>query len=308
MVPMIRHVLPVLAALLPVPVAAQEASAPPTEAPAQGENWGGNEIVVTGRNVREMSEPVVTRQARLVSRESDLRHTPLATFAEYACPGVIGLKRDFAEALVGRIRLIAGELGVPLWEAGNCRPNILVVFTEDGRADLERINKKTKEISRALSPSERKELLSDTGPVHVFTVTEDRMRNGQRIPRRQNLVQIPTGTQEGGQSLISNGIRRDITSVTVLYDIERVDGFSLIQLADYAAMRIFARTRDAEGEHAPDSILALFDPGNEAPPPGLTAFDRAFLTTLYEAGPYTDGQGNLQRVASTLRKQVGAEE
>ena len=40
----------------------------------------------------------------------------------------------------------------------------------------------------------------------------------------------------------------------------------------------------------------------------LDQLDRAFLTTLYEAPPYTSGQGNLQRVASTLRKQVGAQE
>ena len=287
-----------------VPAAAQDA-APDAR---QGENWGGSEIVVTGRNLKELSEPVVTRQARLVSRETDLRHTPLATFSDYACPGVMGIKREFAEALVGRIRLIAEELGVPLHQAGNCQPNILIVFTEDGRADLAAINRRTKELSRSLSAAERKELLSHPGPAYVFTITEDRMRNGQRIPRRQNLVQVPVGTQEGGQSLISNGIRRDITSATVLFDFERVKDFSLIQLADYAAMRIFARTRDAQGEGAPDSILALFDPANDAPPPGLTAFDRAFLTTLYEAPPYTSGQGNLQRVASTLRKQVGAQE
>jgi len=304
--------LPLFAMLLAAaPAQAQEAAAPaPAEdgASQQGEYWGGNEIVVTGRNQSEISERVVTLQARTISSESVLRHSPLAMFADAACPGVMGLKRDYAEALVGRIRLIAEELKIPLAEAGSCRPNVLIVFTEDGRADLERINRRTKEISDALSVAERKALLSDTGPVHVYSTVEDRMRNGQRIPKRRNLVEIPTGSQEGGQSRISNGVRRVITGVTVLYDRGRIGQYSLIQLADYAAMRVFARTQDARGEHAPDSILSLFNAEEDAPPPGLTAFDRAFLTTLYDSHPYTSAQGNLQRVAQTLKKQVGADE
>src|SRR5690606_5441913 len=107
---------------------------------------------------------------------------------------------------------------------------------------------------------------------------------------RQNLEQIPVGTQEGGQSLIGGGTRRVITSSMVFFDRDALEGTTLRQLADYAAMRVFAQTRDARGDNAPHSILSLFDEG-AAPPEGLTAFDRAFLTTLYESYPYTPGMG-----------------
>jgi hypothetical protein len=46
-------------------------------------------------------------------------------------------------------------------------------------------------------------------------------------------------------------------------------------------MRVYARTRDAHGPDAPDTILSLFDPGNDTPPLGLTEFDRAYLAQLY---------------------------
>lgn len=270
------------------------------------DRFGGTEIVVTGREL-DMSERTITRQARTISRESDLRHTPLARFADPACPGVTGLKREFGEVVVTRLRWIAADLGIPLQPEGACKANIILAFTPDGRAALREIERRTRQVSESLSAKERRELLDGDAPVRVFNVIEDRMRNGMRIPRRQNLKEIPVGTQEGGQSLIGGGVERVITSSMVFFDNAAVDGTTLHQLADYAAMRVFAQTRDASGAGAPDSILSLFDEG-ATPPDGLTAFDRAFLTTLYESYPYTPGQGNLQRVATVLREQMARED
>lgn len=293
--------LPALLLGLTAPAFAQEA-----DGGAEGEHFGGTEIVVTGREL-DVGERAITRQARTISAESNLRHDPLARFADRACPGVVGLKRDYAEVVVTRLRWIAEDLGIPLHPEGDCRANIILVFTQDGRADLRELERRTRLVSESLGMKERRELLEGEAPVRVFNVVEDRMRNGQRIPRRQNLVQIPVGQQEGGQSLIGGGIRRVITSSIVYFDHHAIEGTTLHQLADYAAMRVFARTRDARGENAPDSILSLFDK-DATPPDGLTAFDRAFLTTLYQSYPYTAGMGNIQRVAHVLREQMAAEE
>ena len=302
------RILPVALIGLAAPALGQdgEPAAPAPEQGPQADHFGGTEIIVTGREL-DMSERTVTRQARTISRESDLRHTPLARFGEYACPGVGGLKLESAEIVVARIRFIAEDLGIPLRAAGKCEPNIIIVFTEDGRADLAEMERKTRAISLNVSQKEKRELLETAGPVRVFNVVQDRMRNGITMPKRRDLVNIPTGSQEGGQSLISRGIRRDITTSFVLFDREAVKGKTLHQLADYAAMRVFAQTRDASGAQAPDSILSLFDE-EAVPPDGLTAFDRAFLTTLYESQPYISGQGNLQRVAHVLKKQMSREE
>lgn len=295
--------------LLACPATAQDGDqgdAGDSQVAAAARHFGGTEIVVTGRE-RDMSERTVTRQARTISRESDLRNTPLARFADPACPGVTGLKREFGEVVVTRLRWIAEDLGIPLQPESACKANIILVFTPNGRAALQEIERNTRLVSESLTPKETRELLEGDAAVRVFNVIEDRMRNGMRIPRRQNLEQVPVGTQEGGQSLIGGGIERVITSSMVFFDHDAVKGTTLHQLADYAAMRVFARTRDASGEEAPDSILSLFDP-DAVPPDGLTAFDRAFLTTLYESYPYTPGMGNMQRVASTLRKQMAAQQ
>lgn len=297
-----RPLLPLALLALPVPAMAADA-----EEGGTPDRFGGVEIVVTAKSPEEISERTITRQARQISRERDLRHTPLARFGDYACPGVGGLRLESAEMVVSRVRLIAEELGIPLHKEGECHPNIFIIFTKDGRADLNELERKTSQISQNTTPKERRELLEKDGPVRVFNIVETRMRNGMTIPRARDLVNVPTGTQEGGQSLISRGIRRDITVSMVMFNREAVRGMTLHQLADYAAMRVFAQTRDATGENAPDSILSLFDK-DAVPPEGLTDFDRAFLTTLYSSRPYIPGMGNIQRVSQTLKKQLKREE
>ena len=295
----LSRALPAVLLTAAVPLSAQNAEA---EAAAEEED-----IVVTGKG-----EPVdrreVTRQARAISRATDVRHTALARFEDRACPGVAVLKQEFAEFVVARIRMIAEDLDIPLAKEGECSPNILVVFTDDGRADLAEIERKTRQISEVLSVNEKRELLEESGPVRVWSIVETRLRNGMPVARRRDLVNIPVARMEGGQSLISTTTRQDITAAMVLFDRDEVRGKTLHQLADYTVMRVFARTRDVEGAGAPDSILGLFDADNPSPPDGLTEFDRAYLATLYEGVPYIAGISKLLSVGSTLEKLQQAED
>jgi hypothetical protein len=157
-------------------------------------------------------------------------------------------------------------------------------------------------LSRQLEPQERRELLKGEGPAHVFSIVETRMQNGSLVPRRQNLTDHPVGQMEGGQSLISTGTEREISQVLVLFDRDKLKGKTLQQLADYTIMRVYARTRETHGQGAPDTILALFDPANDTPPLGLTEFDRAYLTSLYEGEAHVKGISKLQRVGENLQK------
>jgi hypothetical protein len=291
----LRRLAPLLLPLLaPGALAAQDSGA-------------GGDIVVTAKG-QPLDPAIVTRQARDVTRETDLRHEPLARFDGYACPGVIGLTTEYAEILVGRIRMVAEDLHIPLAPNGDCHPNIFVSFTEDGRADMAAIQKNTHLLSDVLTVRERQELLDEPGPVRVLSVVETRMQNGSVVPRRRNLTDIPTGTMEGGQSLISTATERHITQAVVLFDRAHAAGKTLHQLADYAVMRVFARTRDARGTDAPVSILSLFDAGGAPAPSGLTDFDRAYLASLYEGSAHVKGLSKLKRVSHHLEKIAAGKE
>ena len=264
------------------------------------------DIVVTAKG-QPLDPAIVTRQAREVTRETDIREEPLPRFDGLACPGVIGLTTEYAEIVVGRIRMIAEQLHIPLAPNGACHPNIFVSFTEDGRADLAAIQKKTHLLSDVLTVQERDELLEEAGPVRVLSVVETRMQNGSIVPRQRNLTDPPLGQMEGGQSLISTTTERHITQAVVLFDRAHASGKTLHQLADYAVMRVFARTRDARGGGAPVSILGLFDE-NATPPDGMTAFDRAYLAALYEGPSHVKGIAKIMRVSRKLEKMKRTDE
>lgn len=281
---------------LAAPALAQEQ--PPAPEPVRE-----RDIVVTGeQEEEEVDRTEVTRQARAITRDTGVRYNPLARFEDFACPGVIGLTKEFGEIIVARLRFIAEDLDIPLADEDSCRPNIIVAFTEDGREDLAAIEERTHYISEVLSVDESREILEEPGPVRVWSIVETRLRNGMRVPRRRTLTDPPRVQMEGGQSLISTATREDIVGVAVLFNREDVRGKTIRQLADYAAMRVFARTRDAEGADAPDSILSLFDEANPSPPLALTEFDQAFLAALYDGVPHIEGIHKLQRVGAELEK------
>jgi hypothetical protein len=261
------------------------------------------DIVVSGK-AGKLDPVQVQKQARAVTRDTDFRYEPLARFEGKVCPGVIGLTQDAAEYVVGRVRMVAEELDIPLAKNGACTANVIIAFTDDGRADLAALQKRRNSLSEVLTPGERRELLEYPGPARVFTITETRMQNGSIVPRSHqlatNVADLPTGRMEGGQSLIVTGSHREIVSVVVLFDKDRVRPLTLKQVADYSVMRGLARTKDATGADTPDSILALFSDGNATPPAGLTDFDRAYLQALYEGHANVKGISKLLRVAHKL--------
>jgi hypothetical protein len=83
---------------------------------------------------------------------------------------------------------------------------------------------------------------------------------------------------------------REIYSVIVAVDAERIKGLTIGQLTDYIAMVGLVRIReDADPGDAP-TILRLFTSSAPAQPEGLTSWDRAFLRELYDTTAHSVGQ------------------
>lgn len=286
------------ALLLTVPALGQS-----TQTPRSQESRNGSDIVVTGRMEGEApTQRDITRQARAITAPGDLRHSPLPRFADRLCPGVIGLKTDAASLVVDRIRDTSERLG--LWltdDDGTCSPNFIVAFVEDGQADLQKIADNSGWLFRDMSLNERRELLSEEGPVRVWTITQMRTRDGIPIPRSDSLLNPPVVNTWMAHSKIYLAVRQDISRVVVLFDKTQVKGKTLLQLADYATMRGLARTRPADEDgQAMDTILALFDPAG-SPPLQMTEFDRAYLSAVYDGIPNIPGITKVQGVNRQLR-------
>ena len=78
-------------------------------------------------------------------------------------------------------------------------------------------------------------------------------------------------------------------------------GKTLLQLADYATMRSLAFTRETRGEPAAATILSLFD-GDGPKPERLTAFDLAYLDSLYDGMPNIPAQSKIAGVVEHMER------
>jgi len=281
--------------LLVSPALAQSASEQP-------DGVGDAEIVVTAELPTSTE---VTRQAREITQPTGIRYAPLPRFeGDRLCPGVLGLKGDYAALVIDRIRANAERFGLWMTEDdGTCTPNFVVAFVDDGQATLGRIADERYWLFIDMPRDERLALLAEDGPARVWTTTQARTRDGMPLPRRPDGRQV-SAMSSGGVARVALPVREDITGVLVLFDRDKVRGKTLVQLADYATMRGLARTRPVDGDgNAMDTILALFDADHE-PPAQLTAFDLAYLGALYDGQANTTGLTRVLGVARELRRQA----
>jgi hypothetical protein len=212
------------------------------------------------------------------------RNEPLARFADPVCPGVVGMKVEVAEAIVGRVRQNAQDLGLRLADPATCDPNVIATFVGDGRDYVRRLRARQGWMFVDMDERERKALFETSGPVRAWTRTVVRTRDGMQVGRREGLGQIPQTRMWSAHSKIYVATRRDYLAAMVLVDRAAADGLSVFQLADYVTMRALGgeafRKLALEGE----TILSLFE-SSQGAPRQLTAADRIYLTTLYDALP-----------------------
>lgn len=276
---------PLLLTLSAFPALAQAPSAE-TEAAAAGQAAPLDEITVSGERSTRPERSAVSGQARAIAAPiGSKRRNPMARFEKPVCPGVMGLPEDWAEELVGRVRYVAGEVGLRLAPENTCQVNALIAFVPDSGEGMRQVERALPELFQRLSLHEKREIMAGTGPVQVVTATLERTRDGFAIPDRKNMADPPVVNVPLAFSHIFLTTREDIEGVVLLFETRAVDGMSIVQLADYAAMRAFAETRPPREEVlAMDSILTLFESGVSAPQ-SLTDFDFAYLRSLYDGIP-----------------------
>jgi len=220
---------------------------------------------------------------------------PLARFEDPICPGVVGLKLESAQEMVGRIRARAEEFGRRLAPDGDCKANLVVALVDDGLAFARRMQRDNGWLFAELSQKDRAAALGDAGPARAILRVRARSRDGMPIPRRENMVDLPQTELWMAHSKIYTATRNDILYALVLIDRDAVAGMTIGQLADYAAYRSLTRTLPQTPDARADSILALFEGGGERPQ-GLTDFDKAYLAGLYDGLPNLPASARLARI------------
>lgn len=256
--------LPALALAIQVQGQAQASPAGQTEAT----------VTVTGR--RPDGGKALRHMTSAVTPVGDAA-VPLARYQTPICPQVDGLPAALNKAFADRLRADAKIAGLDADREG-CTPNLTVLIVPNGQAVVRELHRTHSAVFGDLEPATIRRLEADPGPAHLWSVTEVRSRDGDRVRTDGN---SPGTLNVRSASILQAVTRTDVNGTVLLLDQPATLGKTINQLADYAAMRTLAQTRPLDAAAAEPTILTLLDSGGGEPPRALTPFDIAYLKARY---------------------------
>lgn len=278
---------------------------------AQEPDRGAGEIVVTGDRDRDRA---VRGFVAGITVESDAQ---IARFPDPVCPASFGLSDAFNAFVAGRVREVARGAGIRV-AAQPCRANIVIIAAERGEDVLAALRRRRPALLAGLDASEVRRLTRLEGPVRSWQVVEPRGGDGREM-ERISFIQLGGGApiyigparhlNTPVASRLERNVRQDLALSVVIFDLDAIDGMTLAQIADHAAMRSLART-DPEAAPSGRTILALFrDMRAGAVPAGaLTSLDAAYLRAVYATDNRIGGRQQQANIArAVIREPADAE-
>lgn len=238
------------------------------------------DIVVTGT-----SEADQARQARqFVATIAPLRgRSQLNRFETPVCPVAVGLREEEKRAVVQRLRQVAGAIGLPVAKA-SCRPNLLVAVVAGKRQFMEGLIRERPALFAMMTPREAWLLARNPDPVVAWQQTGWISVNGNEI-MLDLYYDVPLNITYGNSPRFIEPGHLHFKAAAVVIEAEATVGLTTTQLADYAAMRGFARTEPSKlAPSAPSILRAVGAPVGSAVPVTLTQWDLGFLRGLYASG------------------------
>lgn len=276
----------------------------------------GEPIVVTG--TRDLESEVRDFVAALTPAPA---FGQLGRFEWQVCPGALGISPNHRQKLVGRMRQVAAAADIPLADT-SCRPNVLLVVTEDKSAFIETLRRRHPEFLGNMPARQIRRLLRDPGPAAAWQVNGPPLNaDGQPMGIARMTIADQQPDADGSfymndtsrpDSRISAAARRPFVAAMVVVEGSALDGLTTTQLADYAAMRAFARIEPARlPAGGPPTILRILEaPMGSEVPLTLTPTDLGFLRGLYASDKnlYAGAQRSEIREAVRAEREKAAAE
>lgn len=260
----------------------------------------GSEIVVTGNRDRE-------EQVRdFVDALTPSPGGSIPRFIDAVCPTVTGLGPGPKQAVIDRLRVVAAAADIPVGPAG-CTPNMFVIATPDKRAFIELLSRKRPQSFGLMSAREIRRLARSEGPAAAWQLEGPVTAGGVPLQYDERLGAYKNSTTEAA-SRISGVARRAFDAAALVVETGALDGITSVQLADYAAMRLFAKLDPARlPADAPSTILAaLTTPMGKPVAVTMTGWDLGLLRGLYAVTPNLSPTSQRSRIAGVVEKQVDA--
>ena len=222
-------------------------------------------------------------------------HDSLSRWNTPICPLVAGLPREQGEFVLGRLSQIASSVKAPL--AGeHCKSNFYVIVTPEPETLIKQWQgrdprmfksrdgmgylRNFRDTPRAVRVWYNVGLVSSEGKPIISSDDLAGALVGSALGMNLQMANVPTNSVSMASRLRYSAVR-SLSSVIVIVDAKRVQPLNFAQLADYVGMVGLAEVnQDADVGPVP-TILRLFRTTPD-PPLRLSAWDEAFLASLYE--------------------------
>jgi hypothetical protein len=274
------------------------------------------DVVVEPRRLEDAAEAFVDAVAAPVPRRR------MARWHEGVCVGVVNFDPEVGQYIADRVSDVARELGLRAHEPP-CHPSILIVGTTDASTftrdfvDMRPVLFRPGGAGMSLGTNSLEKFIETDRPVRWWAVSQttdpDTGQAAVRMPGQFNRQSAGAGgsgsaidyapnIQTRTTSRLSDQYRDDLKRLFVIVDVDRLGGANLAQLADYLAMVSLAQI-DPDAETGQfETILNLFEHPEYAP--GLTGWDRAYLSGLYESEWYrTNTRSQVRAVSQAIARE-----
>lgn len=244
---------------------------------------------------RPEDETIVVEGARDIDRQvrefvGSLTPAPasgqLGRFETPVCPTALGLPAADKAAVEQRLRIVAKAVGIDVAPEG-CEVNALLMVTNaDKKSFFDELRRTQARYLGNLTKSQVRDLARSPGPAAAWQFTW--MVSARGVP----VMSDGSGGQIGWfnkttepPSRIGAPVRPVFQATALVVERRALEGLSTTQLADYAAMRLFARTEPKRLAGSPArTIVGILDaPADAEVPMSLTAWDLGLLRGLYSA-------------------------
>lgn len=237
------------------------------------------DVVVDGRRLREAVDDFVDE---IVA--PPVNYGP-ARWHRRVCVGAVNFRGEIAQALVDQVSSVALLAGLEIGEPG-CRPNILIMGTDDGGALARGLVEGTPRAFRpfysgaARSSEALERFQNSSAPVRWWHVSMPVVRaTGQPGVRMPLDERYPIFAGEG---LLRTPLRNDLLRAFVIVDGTVAEGVDLRHLGDYIGMVALAQIDPDTDTSSYDTVLNLFGIPSQSEL-ALTDWDRSYLQALYGA-------------------------
>ena len=284
---------------LSVQVSAQEAPDAPQSPDVIDLRTGppSTSIVVEGE--RAVQEKEIENAVGEIAMRGRSLWEPMTRFQKPLCVNVTGLGTEFNDQVAERIRTNTRDANFTVDKPG-CKTNALVIVVKNPNRLIERLREENPTLFNA-KVNQKIKRAQRLGDAAIFWSAEQISQpNGRPIVAAESpagaVGEAIFGNADQGAPVTSRlgtsrfKINYSIEKVfsVIVFDVEKLGGVHLDQLADYATMRMLADpqpTVEMDEESRAQTILTLFDMDPYEAPQQMTQLDRAFLRGLYTMRP-----------------------